>query len=161
MLFESMVSSTTDYSLYMIPALWVVWMAPQVARAVLTSRFTQQYSSAQPRVENDPALLRGKVTQSQYNLLVRLKSAHENSLEFMVLAMPVLLMQHLPMAGTTIVSRNDFAASIVALRAAYVVIYATQFAAGLAKLRSVAWMGGIFILVRTAIRVAGDISRKA
>ncbi|RKP03104.1 hypothetical protein CXG81DRAFT_24309 [Caulochytrium protostelioides] len=159
MFFSAIVPSDKDYSLYMIPALWFSWIAPQAARVFLTSRFTKYHSIAQPRVENDPTLLRAKLTQRQFDLLIRLRSAHENSLEFLALAVPVLLMQHLPRAGTTVRGRNDFALTVSALRAVYVLIYALQFKRKLAIVRSATWFTSIYVLVRAALHVAGQVAK--
>ncbi|PPJ60773.1 hypothetical protein CBER1_02340 [Cercospora berteroae] len=92
------------------------------------------------------AVAAGKLTQTQLNQIIRVQSAHENSVEHFPLLVGALLFAHVAGLPTDVINRTG--AYYTLARLAYVASYVLITDAKLALLRGVAWWASNIICLK-------------
>ncbi|KAK4986987.1 hypothetical protein LTR66_004824 [Elasticomyces elasticus] len=150
----SLFDSTRNFSLYTIPAAWVVALAPHVyAAQIFEARSSKAFDATAPRsfttkVQQDPAL--DAATKGR---IIRAEGAQQNGFENLGLFAAAVAAGNA--AGLDHWWLNALSGAYVMSRIAYTLIYVNNESKGLAQVRSVVFLSGVGV-VWTLFIMAGN-----
>lgn len=145
-----------NYSLYAIPAYWLLSMVPQVYAVSLITTSTQSWNNANPRSTAYLEKLKQKCTPNDLGRYERAKASHYNSMESFPLDTATLVIGNL--AGISVDRMNLVAAALVALRALYILLYINITSVRTSYLRTAVWILSRGICLAILVQAAGNVS---
>ncbi|KAI8936339.1 hypothetical protein NX059_006753 [Plenodomus lindquistii] len=117
-----------------------------------------KWDNRNPRSSTMKATLKQKLSADEFAKYERLEACHYNGMEnFPIFAAAVILGN---MAGLQENELTRFAVSFLAVRVAYTVVYISNTTKALSACRSLLWMTGVSLCMRTLVRAAGAMGTK-
>jgi uncharacterized MAPEG superfamily protein len=148
-----------NYSLYSIPAYYVLAMLPHIYSAITVSRNKQNWDIASPRSEKFSALLKKTLPPDALGKYERARAAHNNMLsENMAFFVGAVLAGN--MAGLNAGFMNNITAGYLASRVVYLICYIYIRRQRYAVMRTVAFNVGCAILMWVYVKAAGSFAVK-
>ena len=147
--------SAPNYSLYALPAFYVLALAPQAYSTSLINRATNnRFDNANPRSPVTLQTYQKSTDAATYAKFERARSAHSNSMENMPLFFAAVILANMAKVNPELL--NTLCAAFLAVRVLYIVLYIQVESKKLAYSRSVAWAGGAGICLYLMVK-AGNV----
>ncbi|KAL6706502.1 hypothetical protein ACN47E_005441 [Coniothyrium glycines] len=148
-----------DLSVLAIPAFYVLSMAPHIfAIRTATQGNMSRWDNRNPRSTTMKAKLQKQLSPDVFARYERYESCHKNGLESLPLFVSAVVLGNL--AGLKRDEMSTFAASFLAVRLLYTVVYTTHTTQGMGGLRTGIWYVGSILCFRTIIRAAGALGSR-
>jgi len=143
-----------NYSLYAIPAYYILTLIPNVMAVVTIKQASKgRFDNANPRSSKFAASLEKTVPPAVLESFERRKACHQNGLESLPLFCTALVLANMARAPTS--SLNTFAGVFMSLRVVYTMLYLNTTDGSIARARSAVWMVGTIYCLYTIYQAAG------
>jgi uncharacterized MAPEG superfamily protein len=151
---------THNPSILAIPAYYILSVLPHTyALHVATQGKVLEWDNRNPRSTDMRAKLKTRLGPETYARYERLESCHANGMENMPLFVAAVVLGNL--GGLPRDAMARFAASFLAVRVAYTVVYAQHSTQGPTVVRSLLWATGVTLCFRTIFAAAKALGRSA
>jgi uncharacterized MAPEG superfamily protein len=151
---------TYNASILAIPAYFVLAMLPHGwAINVASQGKISTWDNRNPRNTDLKAKLKARLPAETYARYERLEACHANSMESFPLFTAAVVLGNI--AGLKDEDLTNFAAYFLAVRVAYMVVYATHKTQGPTALRTGIWYVGVGLCFKTIVQAAKAMGGRA
>lgn len=151
---------TYNPSILAIPAYYILSVLPHsYALHVATQGKLSKWDNRNPRSTDMRAKLKTKLGPETYARYERLEACHANGMENMPLFATAVVLGNL--GGLPRDDMTRFAASFLAVRVVYTLVYAQHTTQGPTIARSTLWIAGVALCFRTIFAAAKALGRSA
>jgi len=131
--------STPNYSIYALPAFFVIALAPQAYSTAFINRATNnRFDNANPRGQSSQQVYQKSTDAATWAKYERARAAHSNAMENLPLFFAAVICANMAGLDTGLV--NGVCAAFLGLRAAHSVVYVMVADQKVSSLRSMIWM---------------------
>lgn len=147
---------TYNPSILAIPALHILSMLPHsYALSVATQGDLSRVDNRNPRSTSNKEKIRERLPAEDFALYERLEACHANGMENLYLFATAAILGNIAgLKKDGLGGLTGFAASFLALRVAYTIVYISNKTQGLAFMRSAVWATGVGLCFRIIIKSA-------
>ncbi|KAL6720776.1 hypothetical protein ACLMJK_002701 [Lecanora helva] len=143
--------STPNYSIYAMPAFYVLGLLPQFYATILIYRATNgRFNNANPRGQSSQQVYQKSTDAATYAKFERARGAHMNAMENLPLFFGAVISANLAGLDTGLV--NSVCGTFLGLRALHTVWYIAVTDQNLAHVRSLIWMASsgccVYLMVK-------------
>ncbi|KAF8856334.1 hypothetical protein BDZ45DRAFT_625275 [Acephala macrosclerotiorum] len=149
---SALFDNTKNYSLYAIPAAWIIAFIPHAYAASKSKAFDNR----SPRTYGDSLAKDQTLDKATKDLILRSEAAQTNGFENLPLISTAILAGNL--AGLPSSTLNTLSLSYLATRVLYNFIYMNNTTLGMANLRSVVFVTGVGICFTLFVK-SGNVLR--
>ncbi|KAJ3279957.1 hypothetical protein HK104_001032 [Borealophlyctis nickersoniae] len=140
----------TNYSMFAIPASYLVAFIPHVVKGVIISSNVGKYNNVNPRTQLDA--YKEKMTKAAHQKALRAAAAHQNGLEAFPLFAAAVIAGNV--AGLPTATLNAYSGAFLAARFLYNLIYINNTSPAVAGLRTLVWASGVGACVSLLVQAA-------
>lgn len=149
---------TPNFSIYSIPAYYVLTLAPHVYSTAIVSRVSHKiYDNRNPRGTLQSQSIQKSVPQPTFLMYERARACHNNGMENMSLFIGAIILGN--MANLDNETLNWGAGTFLVLRALYTVAYVKIESKKASFLRTLVWVAGVITCLWMTVKAAGVIAK--
>ena len=147
--------STSNYSIYALPAFFVLGLVPQVYASTLIKKATNgRFDNSNPRGQSIIQSYQKSTDAATFAKWERARAAHSNAMENLPLFSTAVICANMAGLDTGLV--NTVCGAFLVLRALYTVAYIAVADKKLANVRSAFWIGSVGCCLYLMIK-AGNV----